>query len=108
MHATSTMTTIPRLWLTPPMPLQPFDFHTPTRVMYGPGALMRLGEAARELGARRSLLVTDPGLAAVGHPQRAQQSLQDAGLDVFVFDRVEENPTSRHVTIGVDFARLLG
>src|SRR5438128_7173921 len=100
MHGTSTISRAPRLFPTAPMPLQPFDFHTPTRVMFGPGTLMRLGELSRELGATRALLVTDPGLEAAGHPQRAQQSLKDAGLDVFVFDDVEENPTSRHVNSG--------
>ncbi len=90
------------------MPLAPFDYHTPTRVMFGPGTLARLGELARELGATRALLVTDPGLEAAGHPQRAQQSLRAAGLEVFVFDDVEENPTSRHVNVGVKFARPLG
>jgi alcohol dehydrogenase len=87
------------------MPLQPFDFHTPTRVMFGPGTLMRLGELACELGATRVLLVTDRGLESVGHPQRAQQSLTEAGLEVFVFDDVDENPTSKHVHNGVRFVR---
>jgi alcohol dehydrogenase len=108
MHSTSTITKTSRLTPASPMPLQPFDFHTPTRVMFGPGTLLRLGELARELGATRTLLVTDPGLEAAGHPQRAQQSLKDAGLDVFVFDDVEENPTSRHVELGVELARPLG
>lgn len=89
------------------MPLEPFDFHTPTRVMFGPGTLTRLGELARELGATRVLLVTDPGLESVGHPQRAEQSLRNAGLEVFVFDNVEENPTSKHVDLGVKFVRPL-
>lgn len=107
MHVTSTIPTPPRLFPAAPMPLQPFDFHTPTRVMFGPGTLNRLGEIARELGATRVLLVTDPGLEAAGHPQRAQASLKSAGLDVWVFDDVEENPTSKHVDIGVDFAKPL-
>ncbi|MBM3993988.1 MAG: iron-containing alcohol dehydrogenase [Planctomycetes bacterium] len=89
------------------MPLQPFDFHTPTRVVYGAGTLGRLGELARELGDTRALLVTDPGLEAAGHPQRAVQSLKGAGLEVFVFDDVEENPTSKHVDRGVQFAKPL-
>jgi len=95
--------------LVPPatMPLQPFDFHTPTRVVYGAGTLGRLGELARELGDTRALLVTDPGLEAAGHPQRAVQSLKGAGLEVFVFDDVEENPTSKHVDRGVQFAKPL-
>jgi alcohol dehydrogenase len=88
--------------------LRPFDYHSPTRVVYGPGALLRLGELAEELGAKRVLLVTDPGLAAVGHPRRAVQSLRDAGLEVHVFEGVEQNPTNRHVDAGVDFVRALG
>jgi alcohol dehydrogenase len=70
--------------------------------------LNRLGELARELAASRVLLVTDPGLEAAGHPQRAEQSLRQAGLEVFVFDEVEPNPTDRHVQAGVAFARPLG
>lgn len=108
MHATPHTLMTPRLFPAAPMPLQPFDFHTPTRVIFGPGTLGRLGEVARELGATRALLVTDPGLELAGHPQRAKQSLLDAGLDVFLFDEVEENPTSRHVDVGVDFAKPLG
>jgi alcohol dehydrogenase len=88
-------------------PLRPFDYHSPTRVVYGPGTIARLGELARELGAARVLLVTDPGLEAVGHPQRAIQSLREAGLQVFLFDGVEQNPTSRHVETGVEFVRPL-
>src|SRR5579862_9455604 len=86
-------------------PLRPFDYHSPTRVIYGPGTLSRLGELARELGDARALLVTDPGLEAAGHPQRAVQSLHEAGLQVFLFDGVEPNPTDRHVEAGVAFAR---
>lgn len=108
MHATSSSTLAQRLVRPPRWPLQPFDFHTPTRVVFGPGCLGRLGELASELGDTRVLLVTDPGLEAAGHPQRAERSLREAGLEVFVFDQVEENPTSRHVEIGLDFARPLG
>jgi alcohol dehydrogenase len=101
-------TTEARRFTLPPWPLQPFDFHTPTRVKFGPGTLANLGELAREMGAARVLLVTDPGLEAAGHPQRAQASLRDAGLEVFCFDEVEENPSSRHVETGARFARPHG
>ena len=88
-----------------PLPHPLFDYHPLTRVVYGPGTLLRLGELVRELGGRRVLLVTDPGLEAAGHPQRALASLNDAGLEPILFDGVEENPTSRHVELGVDVAR---
>ena len=45
------------------------------------------------------------GLEAAGHPQRAIASLQEAGLEVAVFDAVEENPTSRHVAAGLKVAQ---
>ncbi len=97
-----------RLFQANPWPLLPFDFHTPTRVMFGPGTLQRLGEVALELGASHALLVTDPGLEAAGHPQRAVASLQNAGLAVDLFDDVEENPTTKHVEAGVHFAKARG
>jgi alcohol dehydrogenase len=91
-----------------PWPLRAFDYHSPTQVVYGVGVLARLGELARELGGTRALLVTDPGLGQAGHPQRAMASLRNAGLEVFAFDQVEENPTSRHVEATAAFARPLG
>ncbi len=90
-----------------PWPLLTFDFHAPTRVVFGPGSLKRLGELARELGDTRVLMVTDPGLEEAGHPQRAMASLREAGLEVFLFDGVEQNPSCRHVEAGVAFARPL-
>jgi alcohol dehydrogenase len=89
------------------LPLSSFDYHSPTRVVFGAGALSRLGELAREQGGTRVLLVTDPGLEEAGHPQRATESLKKENLEVFVFDEVEQNPTSRHVEAGVGFAGSL-
>lgn len=88
-----------------PGALQPFEFTPLNRVIHGPGTLARLGEIAKELGGRRALLVTDPGLEAAGHPQRATTFLESPGLEVFVFDEVGENPTSVHVEAGAAFAR---
>jgi alcohol dehydrogenase len=109
MHAIPPAATpaLPRLMNDSKWPLEPFDFHTPTRVIFGPGTMSRLGELAREMGAARVLVVTDPGLEAAGHPQRAVSSLEGAGCQVHLFDEVEENPTSRHVDLGVRFAQAL-
>jgi alcohol dehydrogenase len=88
--------------------LPAFDYQPLGRVIFEVGGLRRLGELARELGGQRVLLVTDPGLEKAGHPQRAVASLLAAGLEVFLFDDVEENPTSRHVEAATAFARNLG
>ncbi len=82
-----------------------FDFQPLGRVVFEPGGLNRLGDLVREAGGSRVLLVTDPGLEHAGHPQRAERSMREAGLEVFTFDGVKENPTEREVAAGVVFAR---
>src|SRR5207253_10832646 len=77
----------------PGWPLPSFDYHALTRVVFGAGTLAQLGGLVRDLGGRRVLLVTDPGLEAAGHPQRALESLREAALAVWVFDGVGGNPT---------------
>jgi alcohol dehydrogenase len=85
--------------------LPPFDYQPLTRVVFGPGTISRLGELTRELGGTRVLVVTDPGLEEAGHPQRALAILREAGLDVWLFDAVEQNPTTHHVENGLAAAR---
>jgi len=74
-----------------------FDWHARTRVVFGAGSAGRAGELARELGGQRVLLVTDPGIVKAGHAKRVQNAIEQAGLNVTVFDRVHENPTTRDV-----------
>jgi alcohol dehydrogenase len=77
--------------------LQDFDNQPRTRLVFGPNSLERLGGLARELGGRRILVVTDPGIVAAGHVERAVRSLRAAGLEPVVYDGVRENPTTRDV-----------
>lgn len=74
------------------------------RVEYGAGSLNRLGELVAELGGSRVVLVTDPGIRTAGHVGRALSACDGMPLEVFVFDGVEENPTTAHVEAGRAFA----
>lgn len=85
--------------------LTPFEFETRTRLIFGPGSAARLGELATEFGAKRALLVSDPGIMKVGHADRGMESLEAAGLEVGLFADIQENPTTAHVEAGVAFAR---
>ena len=86
----------------------PFDYQPRTRIVFGVGAVARVGEIVRELGARTILLVTDPGLAAAGHEKHVLQSLAADGVQAVVFDRVHENPTTRDVDACLAVARAAG
>jgi alcohol dehydrogenase len=81
-------------------PVKPFDFHPRTRIVFGDGALARLGELARELGFRRTLLVADRGLVEAGHVASATARLYDAGIAVRGFHDFDANPTSTMVERG--------
>lgn len=75
------------------------------KVAFGAGNLKQLGKIARELGATRVLLVSDPGIVAAGHSDRAMKSLRDAGIHADLFTDVGENPTTDHVAAGIAFAQ---
>jgi alcohol dehydrogenase len=85
-----------------------FDHHPRTRVIFGADSLERVGELARELEAKRVLLVTDKGIVAAGHPARAIGFLEAAGLEVTLFDEVHENPTTADVDRCLAVARRAG
>jgi alcohol dehydrogenase len=82
-----------------------FDFQLRTRVVFGPNTVDQLGALTVEYGGRRVLVVSDPGVVAAGHADRAVRSLRQAGLDAFLYDGVHENPTTRDVDLALAFAR---
>ena len=70
--------------------------------VFGAGARRLAARYARNLGARRPLLVTDPGVRAAGWADSVLGLLREEGLEVIVFDGVTENPKDREVERGVD------
>jgi alcohol dehydrogenase len=82
-----------------------FEFQPRTRVVFGENAIERIGQYVLEIGGKRVLLVTDPGIKAAGHADRVQAIIEAAGVHVTLFDRVQENPTTRCVKACVDVAR---
>lgn len=80
--------------------MQPFDFQPRTRIVFGTGSSLRVGELARELGFSRSLLVADPGIVAAGHAERVAALLRDAGIAVSPFHAFDVNPDAAMVEAG--------
>jgi alcohol dehydrogenase len=85
-----------------------FKFSLRTRVVFGRGAFASLGEAAREEGFRRALLVSDRGLSAHGYAEEASRLLKASGVEVFHFDDFDANPDTEMVERGRAFAAPLG
>jgi alcohol dehydrogenase len=87
--------------------MQTFDFQLHTRVVFGAGALSRLGALARELAFRRTLVVADRGLVASGHVAEASAVLEAAGIEVVPFHEFDVNPDTEMCERGRDFAAPL-
>ncbi len=76
-----------------------------TPIKFGPGAAADAGWELKRLGVKRALLVTDPGVAALGHPDRIRASIEAEGIEVVVYDRARVEPTLDSFQEAADFAR---
>src|SRR6185369_14918713 len=87
--------------------MESFDYQPQTRVVFGAGAISRLGELSDELNFRRTLLVADRGLVDSGHVAEALAPLREAGIEVVEFHDFDVNPDTRMIEAGRDFAASL-
>ena len=77
------------------------NWNYPTSVRFGPGRIAELPAVCRELGMKRPLLVTDPGLRKLPMLGKALVSLDAAGLGNAVFSEIQANPVGKNVDDGV-------
>ena len=82
-----------------------FEFHNPTHLVFGAGALSRLGEVVSKHG-KKALIVTGGGsVKRNGTFDRAVASLKDANVSVAECSGVEPNPRITTVRRGAQIAR---
>ncbi len=84
-----------------------FTYAAPA-LKFGPGASAEIGHDLGQYGARRVLLVTDPGVAATGHPERIAEAVRATGIEVVVFDQAHVEPTDVSLREAVEFGRDAG
>ena len=71
--------------------------------VFGPGALALCGRYARNFGAAKVLIVTDPGVTRAGITDRIRKELSDAHISAVIYDNISPNPKSEEVMAGADF-----
>ena len=69
-----------------------FVFNTAPRIVSGAGSSLELAQQCLMLGVTRPLLVTDPGLVAIGLVEPVISALASAGMPPVLFDQVKEDP----------------
>ncbi|WP_257450236.1 alcohol dehydrogenase-like regulatory protein ErcA [Archangium lipolyticum] len=71
-------------------------------IVYGPGSRSLVGRYARNLGATRVLVVSDPGVVLAGWLRDAFASLEREGVLYHLFADVSPNPRAQEVHRGVE------
>ena len=77
------------------------NWNYPTSVRFGVGRIAELPAVCTELGMKRPLLVTDPGLRKLPMIEGALAGMKRAGLGEAVFSDIQPNPVGRNVEDGV-------
>jgi alcohol dehydrogenase class IV len=72
--------------------MKQFEFNTAPRIVFGDGAIARLGEITAARLGRRVLVVTDPGLIKAGLIQPALDALAASGVAHAVYPEVAADP----------------
>ena len=75
------------------IPEDTYPFRAPPAQFFGFGAVERVGDEAQRLGARRALVVTDPGVARAGAAERVRELLEAAGIATGLYAEVEPEPS---------------
>jgi alcohol dehydrogenase class IV len=84
-----------------------FTYGVP-QLKIGAGAADEIAFDLAQYAVGRALVVTDPGVAATGHPARVAERMRGRGIETEVFDRAHVEPTDASLQDAVDFARERG
>jgi hydroxyacid-oxoacid transhydrogenase len=91
----------------PAHPESVFTYGAP-QLKFGHGAADEIGYDLSSSGAKRVLVVTDPGVAATGNPQRVADQMARFDIEARVFDGAHVEPTDESLAHAVEWAREHG
>lgn len=76
--------------------------------IFGVGARHLAGRYAKNLGARKVMVVSDPGVVKAGWTQQVVDSLGQEGIETTLFTAVSPNPVAEEVMAGAEHYRSSG
>ncbi|SOD71123.1 alcohol dehydrogenase class IV [Jatrophihabitans sp. GAS493] len=84
-----------------------FTYGAPA-LKFGAGASAEIGYDLAQLGSKRALVVTDPGMAATGLPQRVAEQMSQFAIEAVLYDQVSIEPTDESMRSAAEWARSAG
>jgi aldehyde dehydrogenase (NAD+) len=82
-----------------------FSYNCPTNVVAGHGSLASIGKAVVDLGCRRAIIITDPGVKKAGLAELVKNALAD--FFVGMYDSITSDPDLETVDAAADVAQEL-
>jgi alcohol dehydrogenase class IV len=82
-----------------------YTIFLPNNLVFGVGAVEKVGEKAKELGKSKALIITDEGIVGTGLLERVLTPLERAGVKAHIFDQIEPNPRDVTVVKAFEFGK---
>ncbi len=73
-------------------------------IRFGPGVTREVGLDLADMGARKALVITDPVVARLAPVHTVLESLESAGIEYMLYDRVRVEPTDESFLDAIAFA----
>ncbi len=85
--------------------MENFEFHNPTRIIFGKGILVLVGREARSFGSRCLLVTGKRSVRESGTYDIVRNSLEAEGIDVTDLSGIQSNPILSPVHRGIDMVK---
>ena len=85
--------------------MQNFVFYNPTRIIFGPGEIARVGKEAKQLGETALIVTGKRSSSAHGIVNRITDYLEKEGVKAIVYDKIEPNPRTTTIDTAGELAR---
>ena len=72
-------------------------FFSPKKIILGKDTVKKVGDEVKTLGGSKTIIVTDPGLVSAGFVKLVVDALNEAHIEVGIFDKVEPEPPAHIV-----------
>ncbi len=85
--------------------MQPFIFHNPTKIVFGPSMVNKVGKSTASYGKKALLVYGQNSIKRSGVYDQVTSSLQAAGVSWIDHAGVKSNPVLSHVNAGISLAK---
>lgn len=85
-----------------------FNYYLPVNIIFGSGKVNQVGEITKSYGKKALIITGGSSAKKSGLYDRVRNSLNTAGIDTVLFDKVTQNPLTTTAEEGAEFAKANG